>query len=299
MSISTLPMTMQDGSEVVDYDRRGIPLYIRDGKIHEQKVLPHWHDDIELILMLEGEMLSHVNRREIFLKSGDALFTNSRQMHFNESIQNREGKYICILAHPKLLAPTAAMQKKFIQPIIENPALDFIHWKSGEIETEAVAKILKEIFQSKQENQIAYEISCCGLLQQLWQKIYQRGIDYSSDAVEISDLQILRDMLGFIYQNYSQKIFLDDISRAGQICRSKCCQIFKQFMKQSPIDFVNSYRLAVSCQLLKNSKLSITQISSDVGFIQPSYFGKLFQRAYGCSPHDYRRRSIENERSFG
>ena len=140
------------------------------------------------------------------------------------------------------------------------------------------------------ENFPAYELICCGLLQRVWQKIFQHAIEKNYNEPEISDLQILRDMLSFIYQNYTSKIFLEDIARSGRICRSKCCQIFKQYMKQSPIDFVNSYRLAVSCHMLKNTDKPITQISFDVGFTQPSYFGKLFQRMYDTSPTDFRKK---------
>lgn len=50
---------MQDASEIVHYDKPGIPLYIRFGKLSyypNMKALCHWHEDIEFIYILTRKM---------------------------------------------------------------------------------------------------------------------------------------------------------------------------------------------------------------------------------------------------
>lgn len=50
---------MQDASEIVHYDKLGIPLYIRFGKLSyypNMKALCHWHEDIEFIYILTRKM---------------------------------------------------------------------------------------------------------------------------------------------------------------------------------------------------------------------------------------------------
>ena len=50
---------MQDASEIVRYDETGIPLYIQTGELSrypDRKALCHWHDDLEFIRIVPGEM---------------------------------------------------------------------------------------------------------------------------------------------------------------------------------------------------------------------------------------------------
>ncbi|MBK8034492.1 MAG: helix-turn-helix domain-containing protein [Chloroflexi bacterium] len=40
--------------------------------------------------------------------------------------------------------------------------------------------------------------------------------------------------------------------------------------------------------LLVQSDISITRIASEVGFDDPAYFSRVFQKIAACSPRDYR-----------
>ena len=80
---------MQDASEIVHYDNPGVPLYIRTGILSnypDMKALCHWHEDIELIYVIEGEMNYRINDRDILLKEKDCLVVNSRQLHYGLSL---------------------------------------------------------------------------------------------------------------------------------------------------------------------------------------------------------------------
>lgn len=102
------------------------------------------------------------------------------------------------------------------------------------------------------------------------------------------DLKLQNDMVSFLYQHYNEKITLEEIAAAGHISRSKCCRIFKHYLQQSPISFLNTYRLKVSCNLLDSTDKSITEIAFACGFNHLSYFSKNFYNHYGCTPREYR-----------
>lgn len=99
-----------------------------------------------------------------------------------------------------------------------------------------------------------------------------------------------KDMVSFIHRHYTEKLSLASIAASGSVCRSKCCALFKRYMRQSPIDFLNCYRLEVSRGLLENTSMSITQIATSCGFNHLSYYSRLFLRNYGCTPGDYRKK---------
>ena len=95
-------------------------------------------------------------------------------------------------------------------------------------------------------------------------------------------------MVSYIFQNYSGRITLDDIAAAGNVSRSKCCRIFRDRLQQTPIDFLNQYRLQVSRRLLLEDGLSVTEAATACGFGHLSYFSKLFLKAL-----DVRRKNAE------
>ena len=60
----------QDKSEIIPYDEIGIPIYIRAGSLSmypNHRALSHWHEDIELIYIVDGTMDYYINGANITL----------------------------------------------------------------------------------------------------------------------------------------------------------------------------------------------------------------------------------------
>lgn len=57
----------------------------------------HWHDDIELIAVPEGEMDYNMNGEVIRLQKGEGIFVNAQQLHFGFSRTMTECIFICII----------------------------------------------------------------------------------------------------------------------------------------------------------------------------------------------------------
>ena len=54
-------------------------------------------------------------------------------------------------------------------------------------------------------------------------------------------------------------------------------------------EYLNRRRLDTAEQLLRNTKLSITEISSKSGFNNVTYFNRLFKKHFNFSPKNYRK----------
>ena len=98
-----------DRSEIVHYDFEEYPIYIRKSMLssyHNFEAPPHWHDDIELITVLQGEMEYNVNGEIITIQQDEGIFINSRQLHYGFSKTKEECEFLCILIHPIMLCST-------------------------------------------------------------------------------------------------------------------------------------------------------------------------------------------------
>ncbi|WP_312444900.1 AraC family transcriptional regulator [Lacrimispora sp.] len=284
---------MQDASEIVRYDQMGIPLYIQRDKLSDYpdwKALCHWHEDLEFIRILKGQMNYHINGKRVLLKKDDCLMVNARQMHYGYSYNRQDCDFICILFHPQLFTGNKLIFQKYIAPIMENQGMEYIYFDGSSSDGRDTSALLDHIYFLKVQAAVAYEIEVIGIMLALWKRLCERCEAIFPETVGQggSDLSVQKDMVSFVHQHYGEKLSLSDIAASGSICRSKCCIIFKRYLQQSPIDFLNSYRLEVSRVLLKDTADSITQVAIACGFNHLSYYSKLFLRSYGCTPSQYR-----------
>jgi len=60
---------------------------------------------------------------------------------------------------------------------------------------------------------------------------------------------------------------------------------------QTPGDFVRSFRLKRAALLLKEKRLSVTQIAFEVGYESPSQFSRAFSKQFNCTPTEYLNKS--------
>ena len=63
----------------------------------------------------------------------------------------------------------------------------------------------------------------------------------------------------------------------------------------SPQKYLINFRLNQACKLMKNTELSIAEISRSVGYQDPLYFSKLFKKEKGLSPSKYRKLNMRSE----
>jgi AraC-like DNA-binding protein len=284
---------MPDNSEIVHYDTPGMPLYVRTGVLSSyigKKAQCHWHDDIELIYILDGKMNYYVNGIIIELNKDEGIMVNSKEMHYGYSFNYEECIFICILFHPSLLSSSKKIFQQFVVPLLEGSAFPCIHLVSPE--HKQILEHIQRIWRLKESNSTYYEIDTIGILFQIWSSISQiRDDSKKGNEVGIPltpDVLALRHMVSYIHSHYKETISLQSIADSANICKSKCCKVFKSQMGQYPIDFLNHYRLNVSGDLMKNTPMSISDIALECGFNNLSYFSKIFLRYYGSTPSKYR-----------
>ena len=143
----------------------------------------------------------------------------------------------------------------------------------------------------KEAGEMAYEMDVIGWMCLLWAEILRKtdvgGGVCPAGARE--DRAAQKEMVSFICRHYGEPLSLEAIAAAGHVSRSKCCQIFRKYVGQSPVEFLNAYRLKVGRNLLRDTERNVTEIATVCGFSHLSYFSRQFAAAYGRTPREYRR----------
>lgn len=280
-----------DRSEKVKYDYTDYPIYIRRERLSSfsgYTAPAHWHDDIELIAVLSGEMQYNVNGEIITMAENEGIVVNARQMHFGFSAEKKECDFICILLHPLMLCATYACERDFVLPVLNNRNAACIKLDACIGWQKAVFENIIAMYSARNERSAALRIQ--NLFSGIWIQLFENIPSESQEIKQNADLSVLRNMVGFIQQNYTAKIMLADIATAGAVGQSKCCKLFAKYVGQTPNMYLTQYRLDKSAFLLNNTDMSVTEIATEVGFGGSSYFAETFRRWYGKSPSEYRNR---------
>jgi AraC-like DNA-binding protein len=120
-------------------------------------------------------------------------------------------------------------------------------------------------------------------------EVMNRYIDCIFTLSHKKNLDDINKAVQYIWQNYSNKITLEDAAKTVYLSPSYFCRVFQKTVGCNFNMYLNRIRIEKSKQLLLRYDLRIADIVSMVGFEDHSYFTKVFKRIAGVSPTHFRR----------
>jgi signal transduction histidine kinase/DNA-binding response OmpR family regulator len=107
--------------------------------------------------------------------------------------------------------------------------------------------------------------------------------------------KFLDDLKEVIEKNMENELFsVDDLGKAMAMSRSQIHRKLKALTGQPVTTFIRNYRLHRAADLLIQNAGNVTEIAYMVGFNSQTYFSSSFQELFGCSPSDYRQKTVKS-----
>lgn len=110
-------------------------------------------------------------------------------------------------------------------------------------------------------------------------------IDTSSNA----DERFMLKLNTIIKEHYADSEF--DIARITEAMGMSRASLYDKMQQLTGLginEYLNKYRIAVACTLLKDTDMSISDVAFKTGFSSPRYFSTVFKVANGQTPSSYR-----------
>ena len=253
----------------------------------------HWHDYFEFAVIHRGLVELDLEQESVLLREGDGYFVNANVLHQLIAAPGSD----CGCTHTQLfdgvlLSGAGLIGRRYIGPIESCAALNARILRAHDPADQPVLAALNAAFSAAEEDAEGYELEVCAQLCRAWALLYRRSVPalQGGGAPRESSLR-LKAMLSFIHENYARPIRVRDVADAAGVCERECFRCFTQSLDLTPTAYLTRHRVDAAARLLRESSMSAAEIAAACGFSDASYFGKVFRRAFGCTPAQYRRRS--------
>lgn len=254
----------------------------------------HWHDEMEIIKVVYGTAKYVVDFREYILSKGDILIIPPSSLHYFERFENESFLGETYIFDQKLVdgGNFDTCSSKYINPIFNNDIYLPIHIIANTEHTKVLTSILDKILINHDSHSTAYELQIkIGFLEFI-NYFYSNNYYQVYKSHEVNNertTRLIKDITIYIEEHYSEKITLEMLANEANISVYYLSHIFRQYTNQTPIEYLNQYRLSTAANLLRTTDDSIMDISFECGYNNVSYFNRAFKSKYNMTPKEYRK----------
>ncbi len=272
------------------YDEFPMEYYYIEPTDSRYSMTHHWHEELEIIHVLDGTLKLSLDDNGITVYKDDYLFINGGTLHggitdnciYEVIVFDFAYFFRGMPAFSKQLAPLFHQEVRFPNQL---PAEDI-----------SARKMLAQIFKAMQSKEPNYEYRSLGFLILLTgyfldHKYYEPVENKNAREQRIKSIKVVLD---YIEHNYADPISLEELSALAGMSPKYFCRFFKEMTFKTPIDYVNYYRIEVASEKLKDPNTSVTDVAFSCGFNDLNYFIRCFKKYKEISPKQYMLRLQKN-----
>lgn len=263
-------------------------------KDHLRKDFPiHSHSFTELMIVLSGTALHHVNQDTLQMQKGTVLVVDENIDHSFSHVQNLE-YYNILFFMNEITASFQDLRKipGFLRLFTIEPL--FRHTKSGyssyfQLTDFALSDlkvllnlICQEQLLSENGSSIAARSYLSSTLAYLSRQYDLQSYGTPSFPYDFSQT------ISYIENHYTDFIAISELAEHAKISLRHYNRLFKSTYGITPMEYIISLRIKKSQTLLTETILSVEEISSLCGFYDSSHFSRTFKSRFGLSPLQYR-----------
>ena len=246
------------------------------------------HEAIEIKCFYEGRSTLLIGNEAVVANAGDIIIMNPYEFHATINYSEEKGKYHLIMIgldfFLELVENEIDLRSFFFS---SNRA--FVNKISGSVE---LNRLFLTVVNEWNARESAYRLRIRGLLLEVLALLMRDHInkaEYSASEQRVKHHIAIEPALKKIRNEYKMPLTLDDLAEACCINKYHFCRIFKEALGTSPMQYLCDYRLNHADIILRNTEKSISDIISDCGFNDESYFYRCYRKHFGETPNSRRK----------
>lgn len=263
---------------------RNFPVYSSTQKGKGQIVIPHFHNEAELILISSGNVDVHIDTMKFQCKPNDIVFIPPYCVHSLNSYSDDTSTVGVVFNYS--LADNSVFNIAFEEILNKDYITQYVFNFNFSIH-ESLNKAICNINSYHKETALKKPL----IYSEIIKICYYLNEYYNCKKETSHNISRISPVIDYIKSNYHKNIKLSELSSIIHVCDNHLIRLFKATTNKTPINFINDIRIEQALKLLINSELSITEISYKVGFSSVNYMSNIFKTNLKISPNQYRKKA--------
>ncbi len=262
------------------YGDNGIKLNQFTFRANEMCFPAHWHNRIEILLIIDGSLDVHHDNEHLTALPGDAVIIMPTMVHCGFSGESGVSYYVIAIDIEKFRNETTA-SGKYLTPILEQTVSFEPLIRHPEIITS-----MNDLIASLPKESSHNSLYAIGKVYEMISLLYEHCI-LSSGQPKKPDERFGK-VLEYINSHYTEDISAKDISKKFGYDETYFCRRFKEATGITTMNYIRILRLELAQKLLKETNESISNISWKCGYADTHYFSNCFKRQFAMTPTQFR-----------
>lgn len=271
--------------------RDELPINVITANIEEYPI--HFHDDMEVVYVLEGSVILRNGYYTYNLKQGDVFILNDREMHSFENTGEDNMVMMLQLDLSYFSRYYDNLKNNFFVTDMEDDSDE-----SLDILKDILARIMMEVLQKGYgyEHKViesTHNLIAC-LMSNFRYFVMEDG-KFKNEAKNKGNKILagrLNRITDYMYDNYNRKLTLSEIAEREHLSIYYLSHIIKEAAGLSFQDLLSYIRVEESEKLLLGTNKKIGTIAEETGFSAVRYYIKHFEHWFGMHPLEYRKAYI-------
>ncbi|MBQ4629925.1 MAG: helix-turn-helix transcriptional regulator [Clostridia bacterium] len=240
--------------------------------IDENKDTQHYHNLFEIYYLCDGTCTYFIDNKTYIIEKGDLVLIPGGTIHKTQYPGN--------VPYSRMLINCS---NYYIPPSIYNDISKLLYVYRNDDILPKIENILNDIDKDYTSCDKYCEDSLQSLVHSLFILIARNPNQKTNEAVKN---EYIEKATTYIQNNFKNKIMLDDIARVCAVTPEHMSRMFKKETGFGFSEYLTLVRLQHSEYLIKNKKLSVTEIAHRCGFEDSNYFSFIFKKKYSMSPRE-------------
>ena len=254
----------------------------------------HWHNEMELIYIKKGNGIVSIDLNYHSVSQGDLVIVYPGRIHSITNSDNSRLEYENIIFNINMLMPKECDRNTFEYfGHINNSDNNMTYIiRPADLHYREIISFIDEADKVCETFPAGFELKIRSCLYSFFFALHTyysyTGGSEVSGSLFIDKMNKLKLIIRYIENNYTHAVSIHDIADECHFSESHFMKFFKQCTGTSFISYLNDYRLLIASRMLTSTDLSVTQIASECGFDNISYFNRCFKKKYGTAPSKMR-----------
>lgn len=267
---------------------------IRFGRGFMRGFTPHWHELVEIVYVVSGEVRISVDGETRTASQRDIVIISSGRIHGFERT-NSENELMMVQFGLDVFEQSMSELRESTSGRSVFASRTFVSRAEPELHESLESSIL-EIGREQRGGQTGTRLAIRARLMDLALTLLRNPPPH--DAVETDDRrrrsrnETLSRVFEFVSARFAEPVTLDDAAEAAHLSRYYFSRFFREQTGLTFHRYLSRIRVGRAERLLVQSQMPVTDIALNSGFSNLKTFNRVFRQLTGCSPTEYRSASI-------